>query len=144
MTAKGEPPPAVDKRNSKGASKGAGSVLVIDDSDIDRQVMVDLLMGAGFEVHELPSPIGATRKARELHVRAVVIDQNLPSLDGSKLAALFRTNAGMQDIRVVLVSSSDESQMQDIARQAKADAFIAKQHMHEALVPTLKRLMAKV
>jgi CheY-like chemotaxis protein len=144
MIAKGEPPPAVDKRNSKASSRGAASVLVIDDSDIDRQVMVDLLMGAGFEVYELPSPIGATRKARELNVRAVVIDQNLPSLDGSKLAALFRTNAGMQDIRVVLVSSSDESQMQDIARQAKADAFIAKQRMHEVLVPTLKRLLSKV
>src|SRR3954469_24693086 len=116
MIAKGDPPPVVDKRNSKASAKGAGSVLVIDDSDIDRQVMADILMSAGFEVHELPSPIGATRKARELNVRAVVIDQNLPPLDGSKLAALFRTNASMQDIRVVLVSSSDEAQMQDIAR----------------------------
>ena len=71
MTVKREPPPMADKRNSKASMKGPGSVLVIDDSDIDRQVMVDLLANAGFEVHELPSPIGATRKARELHVRAV-------------------------------------------------------------------------
>jgi para-nitrobenzyl esterase len=77
-----------------------------------------LLADAGFEVHELPSPIGATRKARQLHVRAVVLDQNLPSLDGTQLAALFRTNAGMQDLRVILVSSSEETQMQEIARQA--------------------------
>ena len=43
---------------------------------------------------------------------------------------------------MVLVSSSDETEMTDIARQAQADAFIAKQHMHETLVPTLKRLLA--
>jgi CheY-like chemotaxis protein len=118
------------------------SVLVIDDSDIDRGVMVELLADAGFEVHELPSPIGATRKARELQVGLVVIDQNLPSLDGSKLATLFRT-AGLSDLRVVLASSSDEITMLEITRQARADAFVAKQRLREELVPTVRRLLAK-
>jgi PleD family two-component response regulator len=118
-------------------------VLIIDDSDIDREVMKDLLQQAGFDVHDLPSPIGATRRARELHVRAVVIDQNLPSLDGNKLAALFRSNAALQDVRVVLVSSSDENSMQDLTRQAKADAFVTKQHIHNELVPTLRRVLAR-
>ena len=117
------------------------SVLVIDDSDIDRHVMTDLLIGAGFDVHDLPSPIGATRKARELQVKVVVIDQNLPSLDGNKLAALFRTAGGMPaDLRVVLVSSSDEGAMQEIARQATADAFVSKQRLHDSLVKTIKQL----
>lgn len=132
-----------------GPQRGTGSnkphhnsVLVIDDSDIDRGVMVELLAGAGFEVHELPSPIGATRKARELQVGLVVIDQNLPSLDGSKLATLFRT-AGLADLRVVLASSSDEITMLEITRQARADAFVAKQRLREELVPTVRRLLAK-
>jgi CheY-like chemotaxis protein len=118
------------------------TVLVIDDSDIDRQVIVDLLKDAGFCVHDLPSPIGATRKARELQVNAVVIDQNLPSLDGSKLATLFRS-AGMKDLRVILVSSSDEAQMVEITKRANADAFVNKQKMQADLVPTLRRLLAK-
>jgi len=116
------------------------SVLVIDDSDIDRQVIADLLALAGFTVHQLPSPIGATRKARELQVGLVVIDQNLPSLDGSKLAALFR-NAGLSDLRVVLTSSSDELSMLAITKQAKADAFVAKQRLREELVATVRRLL---
>jgi CheY-like chemotaxis protein len=118
-------------------------ILVIDDSDIDRQVMSDLLSAAGFLVHALPSPIGATRKARELRVRAVVVDQNLPSLDGSKLAALFRSTASMQELPVVLVSSSEEIGMQAIAREAKADAFVSKQHLHDQLVATVRRLVNK-
>jgi two-component system, sensor histidine kinase and response regulator len=118
----------------------ARSVLVIDDSDIDRQVMVDLLTQSGFTVHELPTPIGATRKARELQVAAVVIDQNLPSLDGGKLATLFRS-AGMKELRVILVSSSDELTMLDITRRANADAFVNKRSLQEELVPTLRRLL---
>jgi CheY-like chemotaxis protein len=119
-------------------------VLVIDDSDIDRQVIADLLAMAGYTVHQLPSPIGATRKARELQVGVVVIDQNLPSLDGSKLAALFRNaGAGLQDLKVVLTSSSDELSMLEITKQAKADAFVAKQRMRQELVETVRRLLAK-
>lgn len=118
------------------------SVLVIDDSDIDRQAIADLLALAGFIVYQLPSPIGATRKARDLQVAVVVIDQNLPSLDGSKLAALFR-NAGLSDLRVILTSSSDEISMLEITRRAKADAFVAKQRLREDLVATVRRLLGK-
>ena len=120
----------------------ATHVLVIDDSDVDRQVLVDILSAGGFSVHELPSPIGATRKARELKVSVVVIDQNLPSLDGSKLAVLFRS-AGLQDLRVILVSSSDELEMRDIVREAKADAFVPKQRMRAELVPTVMKLLSR-
>jgi CheY-like chemotaxis protein len=120
----------------------SNSVLVIDDSDIDRQVISDLLALAGYTVHQLPSPIGATRKARDLQVSVVVIDQNLPSLDGSKLAALFR-NAGLSDLRVILTSSSDEISMLEITKRAKADAFVAKQRLREDLVETVRRLLAK-
>ena len=116
------------------------NVLVIDDSDVDRQVIADILAEAGFTVHQLPSPIGATRTARELQVGLVIIDQNLPSLDGSKLAALFRS-AGFADLRVVLISSADEPSMLEITRKAKADAFVSKQRMREELVSIVRRLM---
>lgn len=131
------------RNSAHSQAKGrSNSVLVIDDSDIDRQVIADLLALAGFVVHQLPSPIGATRKARDLQVALVVIDQNLPSLDGSKLAALFR-NAGLSDLRVILTSSSDEMSMLEITKRAKADAFVAKQRLREDLVETVKRLLGK-
>lgn len=130
-------------RNPLPQNKGrANSVLVIDDSDIDRQVIADILALAGYTVHQLPSPIGATRKARDLGVGLVVIDQNLPSLDGSKLASLFR-NAGLQDLKVVLTSSADEISMLEITKRAKADAFVAKQRLRDDLVATVRRLLAK-
>jgi DNA-binding NarL/FixJ family response regulator len=131
------------RNSAKSPGKGdPNSVLVIDDSDIDRQAIADILERAGFTVHQLPSPIGATRKARELQVGVVVIDQNLPSLDGNKLAALFR-NAGLSDLRVILTSSTDELEMLEITTRAKADAFVAKQRMREDLVPTVRRLIGK-
>jgi CheY-like chemotaxis protein len=115
---------------------------VIDDSDVDRDVMAELLIQAGFEVHTLPSPIGATRLARQLNVNVVVIDQNLPAMDGTKLAILFRGNPHLRDIRLVLVSGNDESSMVGLAKKAQADAFVSKQRMHQQLVSVVKRLAA--
>jgi chemosensory pili system protein ChpA (sensor histidine kinase/response regulator) len=116
--------------------------LVIDDSDVDRLAMTELLSAAGFDAQGLPSPIGATRMARQVQARVVVIDQNLPAMDGSKLAALFRGNAALRDIRLVLVSSSDATVMVEVARLARADAFVSKQTMHTELVATVRRLAA--
>jgi CheY-like chemotaxis protein len=116
-------------------------VLVIDDSDVDREVMTELLIQAGFEVHALPSPIGATRLARQLGVAAVVIDQNLPAMDGSKLATLFRGNAHLRHVRVILISGNDEASMIEVAHAAQADAFVSKRHMHQQLASVVKRLL---
>jgi CheY-like chemotaxis protein len=119
---------------------GKPVVLVIDDSDIDRQVIADLLSRAGYEVHGLPTPIGATRVARQLNVKLVIIDQNLPAMDGSKLAALFRKNPAMASIRVVLVSGADERAMIALAREAEIDAFVSKRKLHDELLNTVRRL----
>ena len=126
---------------SKRPSTKTPTVLVIDDSDIDRQVMLELLTRAGFQVYDLPTAIGATRAAREFGARAVVIDQNLPALNGAKLAALFRSNPSLKDIRVILISSNDESTMAQLVREARADGFVSKNRMHTDLVPTLKKLL---
>lgn len=116
------------------------SVLVIDDNDVDRETMLDLLRKAGFAPHGLPSPIGATRAARDLRARVVVIDQNLPAMDGSKLATLFRGNPGMRNVKVVLISGSDDAAMAEVARQAQVDAFVSKRNMHHELATTVRRL----
>ena len=116
-------------------------VLVIDDSDIDREVMVDLLQQAGIDAHGLPSPIGVTRKAREKLAQVIIVDQNLPAMDGSKLTALFRSNPALRGIRVIMVSGNDESQMLAVAREAQADAFICKERLQDDLVQTVRRLL---
>jgi CheY-like chemotaxis protein len=126
--------------DEKKAGRGA-TVLVIDDSDIDRHVMVELLTNAGYDVHDLPTAIGATKAAREYNARVVVIDQNLPALNGAKLAALFRSNQNMKDMRVVLISSNDEETMSELVKEARADAFVSKNKMHAELVATVRRLM---
>lgn len=125
----------------EGGSRWSEVVLVIDDNDVDREAISECLRAVGLTVHGLPSPIGASRKARELNVAVVIIDQNLPAMDGSRLAALFRGNPQMRNIRLVLVSGNDASVMAEIMEHAQADAFVSKRDMQRDLARTVLKLL---
>jgi CheY-like chemotaxis protein len=117
-------------------------VLVIDDNEIDRTLMTEVLRTSGFEVHALPTAIGATRLARQEGVSIVVIDQNMPSMSGSKLAVLFRDSSVLRHIRFVLVSGDDPETMRVVAYEAGADEFVEKRRARQDLAAVVTRLSA--
>lgn len=116
-------------------------VLVIDDSDIARQSMVRALRAGGLSVIDLPSPIGATRAILRSAVRLVVIDINMPTMRGDKLAALFRQSERLKDVKLVLVSGVDADQLDMLAAQVGANGVVAKSEGNDSLVKMVKRLL---
>lgn len=116
-------------------------VLVIDDSDIARGSMVRALKGAGFSAGDLPSPIGASREIIRNGVKLVVIDINMPTMRGDKLAALFRKSDRLKHLKLVLISGSDIDQLRALAKEVDADAVVAKSEGNDALVKTVRRLL---
>ena len=84
-------------------------VLLIDDDDIAREFLASLLKDGGHEVHELPSPIGATRTILNEGIDVVVLDIFMPQMDGDKSAKMLRENPRLEGMGIVLVSSCDAS-----------------------------------
>jgi len=114
-------------------------VLVIDDDDIARMAMVDLLEAAGHQVSDLPSPIGATQKLLQEQIDVVVLDVMMPSLRGDKLATLLRKNPRLQHLGVILVTGALPDELHEVAGQVEAEAVIAKARIDEALVDAVNR-----
>ncbi len=123
-------------------SERGGVVLVIDDSDISRAEMIRVLEKAGMEVIGLSSPIGATRVILTGNVRAVVIDIEMPSLRGDRLAALFKGNPRMNGVGVVLVSGEKNDELTRLAAEARADEAVAKSAL-AGLPDAVRRAMAR-
>jgi PleD family two-component response regulator len=114
-------------------------VLVIDDSTIARARMADMLTAAGFDVAELPSPIGATRMILTRRVSVVVVDVLMPGMRGDRLAALFRGNPRFAEIGVVLVSGEASVELTRLLTETGADAAVSKARL-DTLVPTVLRV----
>lgn len=113
-------------------------VLLIDDDDIAREFLAQLLRDAGHEVFELPSPIGATRMILSEGIQAVVLDVFMPDMDGDKSAKMLRENSRLADLAIVLVSSSNIRQLEEIATRVKADAVVCKADARSTLVSTVR------
>ena len=107
-------------------SESVPTVLVIDDSQVARAKMSQLLVDAGFRVHALPSPIGATRAILANNVNVVVVDVMMPGMRGDRLAALFRSNPRFRNLGVILVSGAAESELRRLCAEVQADGTLAK------------------
>lgn len=123
------------------------SVLVIDDSDIARTKMVELLTAAGMKVVSRASPIGATRVILTSDINVVVIDLLMPGMRGDRLAALFRGNPRLASLGVVLVSGESESELNRLRVEVGADAVVSKSNLRQlaaAVMNARRRRVAMV
>jgi CheY-like chemotaxis protein len=110
-------------------------VLVIDDDDIARELIVSILRDGGYDTSDLVSPIGATQTILREKIDAVVLDVMMPALSGDKLAKMLRSNDRMKNLVIILVSgASDFESLQQLARSVRADGVLAKRHVRSRLL----------
>lgn len=114
-------------------------VLVIDDDDVARELLVGTLEKAGHLVFPLPSAIGATREIFQHAIDAVVIDVMMPDINGDKLARVLRQNSRGKRLAIVLVSSRPLDELRALAVSAQADAMLPKSAIRAQLGETVTR-----
>jgi DNA-binding NarL/FixJ family response regulator len=101
------------------------TVLIVDDHPSFRATARVLLESEGFEVvGEAEDGGSALERAEELHPEIVLLDVQLPDIDGFEVASrLTGDGAGP---RVVLVSSRDRADYGSRIEESGASGFIAK------------------
>ena len=116
------------------------TVLVVEDEPALRELVVEVLRDAGFEVEEVPD--GAAALERLTHcgpcadeLCAVVLDLMLPRIDGITVLRRLQQN-GPQVPVVALSASSDHLRA---ARRAGACSTVAKPFDIDHLVETVHR-----
>jgi CheY-like chemotaxis protein len=113
--------------------------LVIDDDEIVRELMCELLRARHCVVFDVGSPIGVTKLIIQNHINVVVIDVMMPDISGDKLARLLRSNPKMTDLAIILVSSGEIEQLERLARDVKADAVVPKSDLRTQLALVVHR-----
>lgn len=125
------------------AGSPAPRVLVIDDDEIVLEAIKTLLVGAGYHVHCLVSPIGATQVIVTQHIQAVVVDLNMPVMQGDRFISLLRSWDKIREIPTVLLSSAPPATLQAVAKDLPGVATVSKTAMHRALPETLARVLER-
>lgn len=114
-------------------------MLVIDDDEIALQAIGDLLESAGYEVHPMVSPIGATQVIVAKNIQAAVVDLNMPVMRGDRFIALVRSWDRIRDLPTVLISGGSNKTLEEIGAQLPGVQVVTKEHMREGLPNALNR-----
>lgn len=109
------------------AAQRAPTVLVIDDSLSYREAMREQLQQAGYEVLLAGSGEDGLRIAAAARPDALLIDKQLPGIDGAAVIRRLRLDAALRSTPCILFTAGDERDTELQALDAGADAFVRKQ-----------------
>jgi PAS domain S-box-containing protein len=122
------------------AAGGARRVLVVDDDEFNRMVLRRSLPAPAFEVEVAVNGRAALEAARRAWPDAVLLDLEMPVMDGYEAAAKLRQlerDAGRPRATIVAISSNDDAAIIDRALHAGCDYYLAKPAPRDALLRIL-------
>ena len=83
---------------------GARAVLIVEDTAKDREVLVDTLGRAGYDVEVAHDGREALVRCREREFDAITLDLLLPDMTGLDLLAALRGDARTRDVPIIVVT----------------------------------------
>ena len=110
-------------------------VLVVDDAGLARLYYREILERAGYHVDEALNGVEAIEKLLRQSVDLIIVDVNMPQMDGISFLKLLRRQEGALAAIPALVSST-ESGPQDMAaaRAAGGNFYLVKPLKQETLL----------
>lgn len=116
-----------------------GTILIVDDEVDLADAVEQLLQARGFRTHKVHDGASAATAAARLLPNLVLLDYELPEMDGLQVIAQLRANPATQGIPVLLASAAQVS-MADIRL---ADGFLAKPFQDSLLFEMVDRVVRK-
>ena len=102
------------------------NVLVVEDSATMRQMISMALQERGYQITVAPDGITGLHALAEQTPDAILLDLNLPDIDGFELCKRMKAEPRSRNIPVLVMTSLGESGFEIMAIEAGADDFIAK------------------
>jgi twitching motility two-component system response regulator PilH len=109
-------------------------ILIVDDAVVDRQNLEKILSAAGHRVLLAESGEQALVRARDDRPDLILMDVNMPDLDGFATTRRLKAEAATKDIPVVFVTG--KNQKADIAwgRMLGAKGYVSKPYTREQIL----------
>jgi two-component system chemotaxis response regulator CheY len=110
-------------------------ILIVEDAGLVRMYYREALEGAGFHVGEALNGIEALEKLLTAAVDLLIVDVNMPQMDGlTFIKTLRRQSPAIASIPVLITSTESSPQDFHAARVAGANFYLKKPVSQELLV----------
>jgi len=110
-------------------------VLVVDDDDMIRRLLRTVLEADAIEVVEAPDGDAALLSLAVLQPTVIVLDVMMPGLDGVEVCRRIDHDRA----KVVMLTARDDPELERVATEAGADAFLTKPFSSTELLDLIER-----
>ncbi len=117
------------------------TILVVEDQEDNRRILRDLLQSVGFEILEATSGLEGIAMAESRRPDLVLMDIQLPGIDGYEATRRLRANPALARTPIVAVTSYALSGDADKAFDAGCDAYVTKPFSPRALLAKVRELL---
>ncbi|MCX7902682.1 MAG: response regulator, partial [Burkholderiaceae bacterium] len=125
--AEGRPAPAV--------------VMVVDDSLTVRRVTQRLLERHGYEVMLAKDGVDALRQLQDVRPDIILVDIEMPRMDGFDFTRNVRINAATRDIPIIMITSRTAEKHRNLAHEIGVNEYLGKPYQEDELLAHIRRLL---
>jgi len=116
-------------------------VLIVDDLEGVRRMLIYALED-DYNVLQASNGLEAIELAHSLHPDVIVMDLDMPVMDGAEATRQIKSNPSLADIKVLAVTGQNDSEKSRLIKD-DCDGFIEKPFQVDELVEAVKRLSLK-
>jgi two-component system, OmpR family, phosphate regulon response regulator PhoB len=126
-----------------GVAADSVCVLLVEDEEPLRRVMKDLLERDGYTVTEASDGVQALDQVDRFAPDIIILDLNLPGMDGYNVLQQLRSRPATRDIPVVVLTAKGDEDNEVRVFELGADDFITKPFRARALSARLQAVLGR-
>jgi CheY-like chemotaxis protein len=117
-------------------------ILIIDDDPVLRRLFGSLLGNAGYEVLDAPDADQGQEMAERLQPDLILMDKNLPGIDGIKASGRLKKEPKTAHIPIVLLTNEDLSiETEKKMKEVSIADYIQKRLSNEEFIMRVKKIL---
>jgi twitching motility two-component system response regulator PilH len=118
----------------------AKSILIVEDNQSDRNRLEKLLGGCGYLVSTAENGVQALAAVKRSKPDAILMDVNMPEMDGFAATRALRSDAETRNIPVVLVTAKDQKADKAWGQMLGANGYVTKPFTDEQVLSQVRAL----
>jgi two-component system chemotaxis response regulator CheY len=131
---------SIDEEGSEVSNASSRLCLITDDSSLVRKIARKALVRIGFEVEEAENGQVALDKCRSRMPDVVLLDWNMPVMNGLEFLVSLRCTEGGKSPNVIFCTTEADVEHVRLAVEAGADEYLVKPFDTESLSATFSRI----
>jgi diguanylate cyclase (GGDEF)-like protein len=122
--------------SSKSAAKG--DILIVDDNPINLDLLSGMLLDRGYRVRVATNGRRALSAARSAVPDLVMLDINMPEMDGYEVCTQIKEDGGTRDVPVIFISALDNALDKVRAFQTGGADYVTKPFQFEEVLARIE------